>query len=174
MIQLAKMASWIVCMIHFGELDCVYDPTRHFGELDGAFTSNLDVSREDIADILAMANGSDNLFRHQRKIAQSSLDSYTRPPIEASIKFGQRAFDWNGNRKFSGRNKTSMVSTEMSMDMHVLLMEKSSEYHRMISGEFLKELCYLSILASVFQSTQSYSLNPSLNEISTPGQRLTR
>ncbi|KAF3530609.1 hypothetical protein DY000_02040832 [Brassica cretica] len=91
----------------------------------------LHVSREDIADIIQTANGADNLFIHQRNILEhqqkesydtasgidKSFKQRTRHPTQPSIdvdvptsvdrrpKFGRRAFDLLGTRRFYWEEK---------------------------------------------------------------------
>ncbi|KAF3551468.1 hypothetical protein DY000_02006551 [Brassica cretica] len=62
------------------------NPDGYAREIDG---HALQVSREDVADILQMANGAENLFMQQR-----TVPAHQRP------EFGRRAFDLFGTRKF--------------------------------------------------------------------------
>lgn len=60
----------------------------------------------------------------------------------------------------NGKHVMSMVSTEMSIDMHKLLMRKSFLYLRNTSEMFWKELQLQSTPISVFQNMLSYSPFP--------------
>ncbi|KAF3570723.1 hypothetical protein F2Q69_00059020 [Brassica cretica] len=107
------------------------DPGGYARTIDGRA---LHVSREDIVDILQMANGADNLFMQQRTVpahpqrvttefydAAGSKDNrfkqknrhHTRPPIDVDVppsidrrpEFGRRALDLFGTRKFYWEEK---------------------------------------------------------------------
>ncbi|KAF3574790.1 hypothetical protein F2Q69_00060293 [Brassica cretica] len=68
------------------------DPDGYATAIDG---HALQVSREDIANILQMANGADNLFVQQRTV----------PAHQQRPEFGRRAFDLFGTRKFYWEEK---------------------------------------------------------------------
>ncbi|KAF2554472.1 hypothetical protein F2Q68_00015571 [Brassica cretica] len=101
------------------------DPEGYAREMDG---HALQVSREDIADILQMANGAENLFKqqrntpeHQQRVTNEFYDTaggvddrqHTRPSIYISIptsidirpEFGKRAYDCDGIRSFHWEQK---------------------------------------------------------------------
>ncbi|KAF3598262.1 hypothetical protein F2Q69_00035400 [Brassica cretica] len=104
------------------------DPNGYAKAIDGR---TLHVSREDIADILQTANGADNLFMYQRsnreqKTTKEFYDTAggiensfrqrshhtTYPSINIDVltvarqpKFGKRAYDLYGNRKFYWEEK---------------------------------------------------------------------
>jgi len=104
------------------------DPNGYAKDIDGR---TLHVSREDIAYILQTANGADNLFMHQRsnreqKTTKEFYDTAggiensfkqrsrhtTHPSIKIDVptvarqpKFGKRAYDLYGNRKFYWEEK---------------------------------------------------------------------
>ncbi|KAF3558255.1 hypothetical protein F2Q69_00013886 [Brassica cretica] len=102
------------------------DPEGYTRAMDG---HALKVSREDIADILKMANGVENLFKqqhntaeHQQRVTNGFYDAaggvddrfkpklrqHTRPSIDIDVptsidrrpKFGKRAYDRDGIRRF--------------------------------------------------------------------------
>ncbi|KAF3522823.1 hypothetical protein F2Q69_00049444 [Brassica cretica] len=96
------------------------DPDGYARAIDG---HALQVSRDDIADILQMANGADNLFMQQRTVpakevydtsggidnrfkkknrhpAQPSTEVNIPPSIDRRSEFCRRAFDLFGTRKF--------------------------------------------------------------------------
>ncbi|KAF2616534.1 hypothetical protein F2Q68_00039819 [Brassica cretica] len=112
--------------LHEDEFGIFRDPDGYAKAIDGR---TLHVPREDIADILQTANGADNLFMHQRNIPEHQQEftkefydtvggidkrfkqrsrHLTRPSIDVDIptsvdirpKFGRRAFDLFGTRKF--------------------------------------------------------------------------
>ncbi|KAG5375919.1 hypothetical protein IGI04_040515 [Brassica rapa subsp. trilocularis] len=86
------------------------DPDGNARAIDGRI---LQVSREDIADILQVANGPDNLFSQQRgtpdviqtdpnKHGNTNVDDKDDPTsIDRRYEFGNRAFDMYGARKFT-------------------------------------------------------------------------
>ncbi|KAF3503665.1 hypothetical protein F2Q69_00044317 [Brassica cretica] len=107
------------------------DPNGYAKAIDG---HTMHVSREDIADILQTANGADNLFvqqhnfpEHQQKVTKEFYDTAggidsrfkqksrhpTRPSIDVDVptsvdrcpKFGRRAFDFFGTRRFYWKEK---------------------------------------------------------------------
>ncbi|KAF2554076.1 hypothetical protein F2Q68_00034665 [Brassica cretica] len=106
------------------------DPDGYARAIDG---HALQVSKEDIADILQMANGADNLFMLQRTVpatkkvtkevydtsggidnrfkkkyrhpTQPSTDVDILPSIDRRPEFGRRAFDLFGTRKFHWEEK---------------------------------------------------------------------
>ncbi|KAF3509145.1 hypothetical protein F2Q69_00005818 [Brassica cretica] len=79
------------------------NPDGYAREIDG---HALQVSREDVADILQMANGAENLFMQQRTVpahqhpTRPSIDVKVPPLIDRRPEFGRRAFDLFGTRKF--------------------------------------------------------------------------
>ncbi|WZZ78293.1 hypothetical protein YC2023_098865 [Brassica napus] len=113
------------------EFDIFRDPDGYARAIDGHAQQ---VSREDIADILQMANGADNLFMqkrtipaHQKRVTKEFYDTFggidnrfkqkyrhpTRPSIDVDVppsidrrpKFGRRAFDFFGTKKFYREEK---------------------------------------------------------------------
>uniref|UniRef100_M4DF65 Uncharacterized protein n=1 Tax=Brassica campestris TaxID=3711 RepID=M4DF65_BRACM len=122
---------------------CIFrDPDGLARAIDGHI---LNVSREDIADILQTTNGAENLFVHQRNIPeyhQKDTKEYydteggidksfklrsrnpTRPSIDVDAptsvdrqpEFCRRSFDSHGTRKFFWKKRMSMESTEMNRD----------------------------------------------------------
>ncbi|KAF2609100.1 hypothetical protein F2Q68_00044068 [Brassica cretica] len=107
------------------------DTDGYAREIDG---HPLQVSREDIADILQMANGADNLFMqqhtfqaHQQRVTKEFYDTAggidnrfkkkhrhpTRPSIDFNVltsidrrpEFGRKAFDLSGTREFYWEEK---------------------------------------------------------------------
>ncbi|KAG5397465.1 hypothetical protein IGI04_019279 [Brassica rapa subsp. trilocularis] len=87
------------------------DPDGNARAIDGRI---LQVSREDIADILQVANGPDNLFSQQRQASidgttEASIDRVTPTSIvrddptsiDRRYEFRNRAFDMYGARKFT-------------------------------------------------------------------------
>ncbi|KAF3577486.1 hypothetical protein DY000_02031622 [Brassica cretica] len=102
------------------------DPNGFAKAIDGR---TLHISREDIADMLQVANGADNLFMHQcskQKTTKEFNDTaggmensfnqrsrhITHPPINTDVptiarqpEFSRRAYDLYGNRKFYWEEK---------------------------------------------------------------------
>uniref|UniRef100_M4F5M4 Uncharacterized protein n=1 Tax=Brassica campestris TaxID=3711 RepID=M4F5M4_BRACM len=107
------------------------DPDSYTRAIDGHI---LHLSRQDIADILQTANGTDNLFmqqqnipEHQEKVTKEFYDTSgvienhfkqksqhpTRPSIDVDVptsvdrrpEFGRRAFDFFGARRFYWEEK---------------------------------------------------------------------
>ncbi|KAF2585400.1 hypothetical protein F2Q70_00037260 [Brassica cretica] len=87
------------------------DPNGNAREMDGRI---LQVSREDIADILQVANGHDKLFSQQRqasidgttetsidRVTPTSIDRDGPTSIDTRYEFGNCAFDMYGARKFT-------------------------------------------------------------------------
>ncbi|KAF3525905.1 hypothetical protein F2Q69_00047423 [Brassica cretica] len=108
------------------EFDIFRDPYGYARAMDG---HTLQISREDIAEILRMANGADNLFMqqcnspaHQQRVTNDFYDTaggvddrfkqkfrqHTRPSIDVDIpssidrrpEFGKLAYDRDGTRRF--------------------------------------------------------------------------
>ncbi|KAF2591920.1 hypothetical protein F2Q70_00038508 [Brassica cretica] len=90
------------------EFDIFRDPDGYARAIDG---HALQVSIEDIADILQMANGADNLSMQKRTIpahqhpTRPSIDVDVPPSIDRRPKFGRRAFDFLGTKKFHWEEK---------------------------------------------------------------------
>nr|VDD61079.1 unnamed protein product [Brassica oleracea] len=128
------------------------DPDGHARAMDGRI---LQVSREDISDILQLANGPDNLFMQQRSIpdehpragtteigsyqscqpvgqtsinkdALTSFDRAPSPSIDRRYECGRRAYDIYGARKFIWEQK----------DEYGVYTEESG-YARSIAGEMI-------------------------------------
>ncbi|KAF3593856.1 hypothetical protein DY000_02021297 [Brassica cretica] len=107
------------------------DPDGYARAMDG---HALQVSRDDIAEILQMANGAENLFiqqcnspTHQQRVTNEFYDTaggvdnrfkpkyrqHTRPSINVDVptsinrrpEFGKRAYDRNGTRRFHWEEK---------------------------------------------------------------------
>ncbi|KAF3599196.1 hypothetical protein F2Q69_00035041 [Brassica cretica] len=111
------------------EFGIFMDPDGYAKTIDGR---TLHVSREDIADILQIANGADNLFMHHRSNpeqkatkefydtangldnsfiqksrhpTQKSIDVADPTSVDRQLEFGRRAYDLYGNRKFYWEEK---------------------------------------------------------------------
>ncbi|KAF3540102.1 hypothetical protein F2Q69_00022413 [Brassica cretica] len=133
------------------EFGIFMDPDGYAKAIDG---QALQVSKEDIADILQMANGEDNLFMQQRTIlvtqkgkkevydtsggidnrykkkyrhpTRPSTDVNISPSIDRRPEFGRRAFDLFGTKKFYREKKDEYGSTEMIRDVQEMWMDTSS------------------------------------------------
>ncbi|KAF3554068.1 hypothetical protein F2Q69_00016555 [Brassica cretica] len=113
------------------------DPEGYARAIDG---HALQVSREDIADILQMANGAENLFmqqhnipEHQQRVTNELYDTtggvddrfkpkyqkHTRPSNDIGVQtsidrrpdFGKRTYDRDGTRRFHWEERMCMGST---------------------------------------------------------------
>ncbi|KAF3609707.1 hypothetical protein DY000_02049127 [Brassica cretica] len=81
------------------------DPDGYARAIDGYA---LQISREDIADILQMANGADNLFMQQRTVPthqQKVTNEFYDTGGGINNRFKQRAYDHDGTRRFQWEEK---------------------------------------------------------------------
>ncbi|KAF2551056.1 hypothetical protein F2Q68_00034528 [Brassica cretica] len=76
------------------------DPDGYARAMDG---HALQISREDIADILQMANGADNLFMQQRNIPEHQQKVANK--FYDTTEFGKHAYNCDGTRRFHWEEK---------------------------------------------------------------------
>ena len=135
------------------------DPDGYARAIDG---HALQVSRKDIADILQMANGADNLFMqqrtapaHQQRVIKEFYDTAggidkrfkqkyrhpTRPSIDVDVlhqstdvrNLAKESLTFLELGNFTGKRRMSMESTETIRDIQDMWMDTSSKCPRMIS-----------------------------------------
>ncbi|KAF3487331.1 hypothetical protein F2Q69_00054325 [Brassica cretica] len=135
------------------------DPDGYARAIDG---HALQVSREDIADILQMANGADNLFMqqrtapaHQQRVIKEFYDTAggidkrfkqkyrhpTRPSIDVDVlhqstdvrNLAKESLTFLELGNFTGKRRMSMESTETIRDIQDMWLDTSSKCPRMIS-----------------------------------------
>ena len=99
----------------------------------------LNISREDIAEIIAMNESRNFLDMQNKSEYPPSIDKTDAPSIDGYPKFRRRALHQIIEKNLAGRVETSMVYTEMRMDLHVLKMAESSMCPRRTPELFYRE-----------------------------------
>ncbi|KAF2580677.1 hypothetical protein F2Q68_00005208 [Brassica cretica] len=112
------------------EFNIFRDSDGHAGAIDGRI---LQVSREDIADILQVANGPDNLFMQQRNIPDNNLAVPDENPRANTTGIGSH----QSCRPVGQASIDKVASTSLDRKIEYGVYRDESGYARSVAGEMI-------------------------------------